>query len=294
MTPKSESERRYRSLHRKLSPLGIGQLRAARKFRASSWNLMESATVWARQLGILGRISKQTFWREPPTMSYGERVRFSSSWWRIRMAGLRRGGKAIAAVAVVVGGAAGVAYASIPDEGGVIHACYANKDGVLRIIDPEMGATCTSKETPVSWSQAGPAGPPGPSGDSVLFLTARGQEIKPGAQRLPIQGWTNVDSSQSGEMFSPSWPTIATNLRVGAANTSQWFEWPPIEGTFRVELLIDGVASGFGCDFVDESCTSVGSVSIPADSRIVYELGPCVGCTGGREIIASMELHRAT
>jgi len=65
----------------------------------------------------------------------------------------------------------GVAYAAIPDSSGVIHGCYTNKVGVLRVIDPSAGQSCTSLETPIQWSQkgpkgeAGPAGPAGPKGD---------------------------------------------------------------------------------------------------------------------------------
>jgi hypothetical protein len=35
-----------------------------------------------------------------------------------------------------------VAYAAIPDAAGIIHACRANKTGVLRVIDTEAGQRC--------------------------------------------------------------------------------------------------------------------------------------------------------
>lgn len=64
-------------------------------------------------------------------------------------------------VAVVLGVAAGgIAYASIPDSNGVIHGCYAQKDGRLRVINTDAGASCnTTKENPLNWNQAGPPGP---------------------------------------------------------------------------------------------------------------------------------------
>src|SRR5262245_32218686 len=61
---------------------------------------------------------------------------------------------------VLVGG---IAYASIPS-GGSISACYANKDGAVRIIDSAQ--QCGPKETAISWSQQGPSGPSGPGGAS--------------------------------------------------------------------------------------------------------------------------------
>ena len=68
-----------------------------------------------------------------------------------------RASRLLAAVAaagalLAVGGAA---YASIPDGGGVIHACYTRNTGVLRLSD--TGA-CSSKETSLSWNNVGPAG----------------------------------------------------------------------------------------------------------------------------------------
>ena len=62
--------------------------------------------------------------------------------------------------------AAGVAYATIPDSGGVFHGCYDKQSGQLRIFDPAGGTikACSSKEVEVRWSQTGPAGPAGAAG----------------------------------------------------------------------------------------------------------------------------------
>jgi hypothetical protein len=57
--------------------------------------------------------------------------------------------------------AAGVAYATIPDSNGVIHACYKTANGQLRVIDSNG---CHPSETALSWSQTGPQGPPGATG----------------------------------------------------------------------------------------------------------------------------------
>jgi hypothetical protein len=72
---------------------------------------------------------------------------------------LRRG----VAIAVVVGLAvAGVAYAAIPDSSGVIHGCYATKNGTLRVID--SSGKCANTELALNWNQTGPKGDPGPAG----------------------------------------------------------------------------------------------------------------------------------
>jgi hypothetical protein len=71
------------------------------------------------------------------------------------------------AAAVVLIGAGTVAYAAIPDAGGVVHGCY-NKGGLLqdkgalRVVD--KGERCRANETAMTWSQTGPQGPAGPVG----------------------------------------------------------------------------------------------------------------------------------
>ena len=84
---------------------------------------------------------------------------------------------------LVVGG--GIAYATIPDSGGVIHGCYNKENGRLRVIDTSPGGSqssqngdhgqsgnektsdlggCGSNETALNWNQTGPQGPKGDTG----------------------------------------------------------------------------------------------------------------------------------
>jgi hypothetical protein len=67
------------------------------------------------------------------------------------------------AVGAAVGGT-GIAYAAIPDANGQIHGCINKGSGVLRIIDPSTGATCSTSETPLTFNQQGTQGLPGPQG----------------------------------------------------------------------------------------------------------------------------------
>jgi hypothetical protein len=55
-----------------------------------------------------------------------------------------------------------MAHAAIPDGSGVIHGCYRNHDGSLRVVDDPT--TCKHDETALSWNQTGPQGPQGPVG----------------------------------------------------------------------------------------------------------------------------------
>jgi tail collar domain len=51
------------------------------------------------------------------------------------------------------------AWASIPDAGGTIHACYNKDSGALRVADRDTGTpkVCTSKETALDWAKGSPA-----------------------------------------------------------------------------------------------------------------------------------------
>ena len=77
----------------------------------------------------------------------------------------------VLSVLALVAALGGVAYSAIPDPMGVIHGCYANMRGAVRIID--SAASCDAGETALNWSQQGPAGATGPAG-------AQGPEGPPG------------------------------------------------------------------------------------------------------------------
>src|SRR5712692_1239565 len=70
----------------------------------------------------------------------------------------------IIGVAVGLAIAGGVAYATIPDSGGVIHGCFRNEVGMLRVIDPSARQLCGPNATPFHGSQTGPTGPAGVTG----------------------------------------------------------------------------------------------------------------------------------
>jgi hypothetical protein len=69
----------------------------------------------------------------------------------------------IAAAVVAFAAVGGIAYATIPDSGAVIHGCYTKSTGTIRVIDSSV-TNCKSGETSLNWNQTGPAGPLGPAG----------------------------------------------------------------------------------------------------------------------------------
>jgi hypothetical protein len=85
---------------------------------------------------------------------------------------------AIAAAALLV--VAGVAYATIPDSGGVIHGCYSKSGGSLRVIDVSV-TNCQKSETALDWNVQGQQGPQVPAGPQG----APGQQGPAGPQGNP-------------------------------------------------------------------------------------------------------------
>lgn len=141
---------------------------------------------------------------------------------------------AIAAVTVALTGS-GIAYASIPDESGMIHTCL--KDGKLRVIDTDAGQTCAGGETSLNWNQTGPAGatgptgpvgptgPPGPTGSNDFSMVNQDFSLQPNElKRVEIScpaanqavlsgGWSQGDDNVS--IYS-SFPKFSNPNGIGS------------------------------------------------------------------------------
>jgi hypothetical protein len=98
----------------------------------------------------------------------------------------RRGWRLVIVLGVMLALAGGIAYATIPGDGGIYNACMLKATGTLRLIDPSLPSTnlmshCTSLETAISWNQKGQqgltglTGPQGPKGDTGADRTSGSQ-----------------------------------------------------------------------------------------------------------------------
>jgi len=81
----------------------------------------------------------------------------------------RRNLVAYLALAIALAAVGGVAYSSIPDGQGVIHACYTDGTGALRVIDTAGSDSCRGGETALDWNQQGQPGLPGPPGVALTY-----------------------------------------------------------------------------------------------------------------------------
>ena len=109
------------------------------------------------------------------------------------MSGRNKGRRGFVALlgAVLIGGAgaAGLAWATIPDSAGIIHGCYAKfsgqSGGELRVIDTDRGQTCRSSEVALDWSARS-----APAAHGVRGFTASAPFTVPaGVTSLAVEAW---------------------------------------------------------------------------------------------------------
>jgi len=119
----------------------------------------------------------------------------------------------VAAAALAVFAAAGVAYATIPSSSGVYTACELKGVGTIRLIDPSLTSTkghCTTREQQITWNQTGqtgPAGATGPTGNNGA-TGASGPQGAPGPTTVvagsKIGPFTSTNGTYFGTELTPS------------------------------------------------------------------------------------------
>jgi hypothetical protein len=145
----------------------------------------------------------------------------------------RRKGVLVLVGAVALLAVAGVAYATIPDGGGVYTACRLNGVGTIRLIDPSGPSTsllshCTSFETQITWNQKGQkgdAGAPGQNGVSptVAQLSAGDSHCPAGGAAITDAAGTtayvcNGQNGADGQSFAGTFTSPNGQFSLGVGN----------------------------------------------------------------------------
>ena len=130
-------------------------------------------------------------------------------------------------VAIMIGAIfvlAMIAYASIPDSGGVYYGCFKKSGGSLRVIDRSV-TNCTKDETLISWNQTGPQGPAGlmgpqgPQGQTGLAGPAGPAGAQGPAGPAGPQGQAGTGGSPPAAFaYSPSTPLQAAYTQIVSKN----------------------------------------------------------------------------
>jgi hypothetical protein len=130
-----------------------------------------------------------------------------------------------AAFVVVALGAAGIAYATIPDGGGVYTACMLKNVGTIRLIDPSLGSAslmghCTSLETQISWNQQGPPGINGTNGtNGTNGVSPTVAQLAAGDSHCAAGGAALTDASgNTAYVCNPSLTSPDGNYSISVGN----------------------------------------------------------------------------
>jgi hypothetical protein len=152
---------------------------------------------------------------------------------------------ALTALVVALGG---VAYATIPDSGGVIHGCFANSNGNLRVV--ETPDDCRNNETALDWNQQGPPG----SGGAVRLIAERTVPIGERAAVLrqgPFTVWGECRVGDGGEIIGGAvveseapYYLSGNPLRSGASDFIRFIGAPRQPGT--IDVLVFRLAATDG------------------------------------------------
>jgi hypothetical protein len=122
--------------------------------------------------------------------------------------------------------AGGVAYATIPDEAGVINGCYRtnldDQKGQLRVVDDP--ASCRSNEMAIRWNQEGPQGIQGIQGVRGI----QGETGATGAQGPKGDKGDTGPAGTNGTNGVSGFEVLETSLDVApGASASLIVECPP-------------------------------------------------------------------
>jgi hypothetical protein len=147
----------------------------------------------------------------------------------------------VGAALLTVLATAALAYATVPDGAGVIHACYA-RGGALHVIDSST-STCAAGESPLAWNQTGPQGPQGLEG-------AQGPTGPAGPQGDPGPAGPQGDPGQQGPQGPPG--------PAGKADTTFSVTVPQNDVHVTLATLANGIT-------ISGTCGRQGPVSMYLD-----------------------------
>ncbi len=125
--------------------------------------------------------------------------------------------------------AGGVAWAAIPDSGGVIQGCY-NSGGNLKVVDE---LPCPKGWTSLAWNQQGPKGDPGTAGVNPSVT-----QLSPGDANCPDGGAALTDASGS--------TAYVCNGAAGADGQSFAGTFTSPNGEYSITVSDAGITLGHG------------------------------------------------
>jgi hypothetical protein len=163
-------------------------------------------------------------------------------------------------VAAVLGLGSAVANAAIPNSStGLINACYRTSNGALRVIDTQIGQTCSSAEQPINWPSSGSRATSWHAQAPVALprTASTGAILVPGPV-LPAGTWTVtlrvilVNGTGARDTFRCGLNNGAGGLLTGDATT--------VEGSAYHSVTIPGLITFSEPDRMNAQCFHDGNL----------------------------------
>jgi hypothetical protein len=176
------------------------------------------------------------------------------------------------AAAVLAVAAASTAFATIPSADGVIHGCFKQFAGTLRLV--QAGEACAAKERPIAWNAqgpkgdtgpagpAGPQGPAGPTGPAADFGTGAGLEKLELHAPPPIGDQTLLQLEQGYRLPQGCAEGSVPRKTAGVS-------WTCGSGSGGGSAAANHAYHASGMSDLDGADAVVASVTVPAGSYVV-------------------------
>lgn len=177
---------------------------------------------------------------------------------------VRRWALGVAAAAALMA-AGGLAYAAIPDAGGVIHSCYTKSSGAWRVIDTGLGQTCKSNEAALDLYSKG--------GADALFLDQTEGDARYLGTNEKAADSDKLDGQDSSSFLGAT-ATAADSDRLGGFSARAYVLGGGVQAMDGGNLPDGGISSLTCCEELDLTppmtvelrCDTSGNTTLVASS----------------------------
>lgn len=174
-----------------------------------------------------------------------------------------------AAAALAVAATGGIAYATIPDAGGVVHTCFTKSSGAWRVIDTGLGQSCKANELPLDVYSKGGA-------EAVFLDQTEASGLYLGKTEQAIDS-DRLDGKDSADFLGAD-STAADSDRLGGFVARRYILGGGVQGMDGGNLPDGGTSSLTCCEELDLTppmtvelrCDTSGNTKVVASSPVGF------------------------
>lgn len=175
----------------------------------------------------------------------------------------------VGAAALTIAATGGIAYATIPDAGGVVHTCYTKSSGAWRVIDTGLGQSCKANELPLDVYSKGGA-------DAVFLDQAEANGLYLGKTQKAADS-DRLDGKDSADFLGAN-ATAADSDRLGGFAARRYILGGGVQAMDGGNLPDGGTSSLSCCEELDLTppmtvelrCDTSGNTTVVASSPVSF------------------------